>query len=474
MEDKNKKTSDPFEPESHSAFSGRGSAPKPAQPTGDKPIPSQPRSFSPVRPQRAAQPRKDLASTPAAETKPQEAPLKAGPAAMPEKPAAGASSSSATATATAPEKNDKPAAAAAPLKDTGLAADKDAPAKAAPEVGATQPVPQVKHSTAGAAATAAVGAVAGSAVIPPGSTSSAEPASRPQSSAAGGDTIRLRVQPRPHARTLNTAPGRGLRRRLPDIRQGKAPSSSTNYGPFSMLFGFLWLLFKMVFFTLLVLGLGALIGFVAMTEYIRTPEVTVPSVVGMKVNEAFDVLGDKNLGIIRLRREKSPLTPPGEIISQQPQGGSLAKEKTDISVVISSGASQFVVPNVVGETRENAENKIKGAKLEVGTVLPMEHESLPKGTVISQSPIGGEGSEEPVQVNLMISSGPASKSLTMPDLSGRTVLEAKAGLEALGITDVATEPADAPADAKVLSHTPLVGKTVFQNDKVTLITNAKK
>lgn len=221
------------------------------------------------------------------------------------------------------------------------------------------------------------------------------------------------------------------------------------------------------------LGLGALIGFMVMTEYIKTPEVTVPNVSGMKIEEAFTVLSDKNLGVIKRGTESSGLVAPGEIISQQPPAGSAAKVNTDVGVVISSGRSQFVVPNVVNETKENAINKIRGARLEVGNALTLEDNSVPRGNVISQTPIGGTGSDEVIKVDLMISAGPPGKSLTMPDLAGRSVLEARAALKAVGIEDVVTEPEDAAADAVIESHSPLVGKTVFQTDKIILTTTKK-
>ena len=422
MDDKNK-SKDPFEPESHSAFSRKD---KPAPSTeGQSPIPSQPRSFSGFRPQRPSPVRKDLATPSPAAGTPEAKP--ASPA--PESPAPVPASSQPT----APEK---------PLKDTGSSADPESSKPA-------EPAPSESPATGEAA--------------PPAK----QP---PQSSGAGGDTIRLRVQPSPKARTLNTSPGRGLRRRLPDIRQGKAASSSARYGPFSMLFGFLWLVLLMILFTGLVLGLGALIGFVSMTEYIKTPEVIVPEVSGMKIDEAFEALSDKELGIIRLRKESSALVAPGEIVSQQPPAGSKAKVRTDVGVVISSGRSQYEVPNVVNETLETAKNKILGARLQVGSVLQQPNGSVAKGNVIAQEPIGGQGRDEPVEVNLFISSGPEAKSLSMPDLSGRTILEAKIALKALGIDNVSVDPTSAKDTDKVQSQTPLVGKTVFQTDQVTLLT----
>lgn len=417
MDDKNKKDNgNPFEPETHSAFPRKNKPAGTPPPSGDKPMPSQPRSFSPVRPQRTEAQRKSL-TTPADAPATKETPAK-------EK-------------AMAPAAATTPAAAANATTEQTPPATADAPRTDAPKADTPKDTP------------------------------------RPQSSGAGGDTIRLRVQPRPQARTLNTSPGRGLRRRLPDIRQGKVASSTVSYGPFSMLFGFLWLLFKMVFFTGLVFGLGALIGFMVLTKYIKTPEVTVPNVSGMTVEEAFNALSAKNLGLIRLREESNALVAPGEIVSQQPVDGASAKEKTMVGLVISSGRSRFIVPNVVNEPQDIAENKIQGAQLQVGKILPMESPTIPAGNVISQSPIGGEGRDEAVEVDLMISTGPPGKSFNMPDLSGKTVLEARAALSAVGIKDVEVQPANAADTEKVLSHAPLVGKTVYSRDKVTLITRPR-
>ncbi len=502
MDDKTKNTGKPFESESHSAFPRRDKTASSGDNT-EVSIPSQPRSFSPVRPQRSAAPRKPLSSAPAAGDS-AAAPAAAGKPADADKPASGISSFKVSSSANTGEKPTSglsdtqvnPAVSVPPVKATtsSILPDKGSskietkpgadakstssfPARATSGPTAANAASAKLSKAAGDPAQTAASEVPAATAIAAGGSVATPPkgtASHPQSSGAGGDTIRLRVSPRTHARALNTSPGRGIRRRLPDIRQGRsAAASSNNYGPFSLLFGFLWLIFKMVFFTALVLGLGALIGFMVMTEYIKTPETTVPNVSGMKVDEAFEVLSDKSLGVIKLRTESSALVAPGEIVSQQPPAGAKAKENTDVGVVISSGRSQFVVPDVVGETRENAVNKIRGARLEVGNILPLEDNSVPAGNVISQTPSGKEGFDEAVKVDLMISAGPPGKSLNMPDLTGLTVLEAKAALQAVGIETVITVPEDAEPTAKVKSQSPLVSKTVFQTDKVTLSTESE-
>lgn len=304
-----------------------------------------------------------------------------------------------------------------------------------------------------------------------GSVSALRPGNKTSSTArgegSGGDTIRMRAAAGPSS----SGPGlRSSKQKLPDIRRRQTSSRSSipSYGPFSLIFGFLWLLFKMIFFTILVMGLAAAIGYTVLTWFIRTPEVVVPNVRGMKVSEAFEVLSDKNLGMVKTRSESSGLVAPGEIIEQSPPDGSKTKKGRAIGVVVSSGRSRFTVPNVLNESIENARNKIRGAGLEVGNELRIEDPTVPKESVISQTPSGNTGLDEPVKVDLLISTGPPGKSLTMPDVTNRPVAEAKAMLGRLGVTDITTDPPDAGPDKSVIDQEPLVGKSIFQADKVTL------
>jgi len=343
------------------------------------------------------------------------------------------------------------------------------PEKKADQAAAATPEtqqPEKASSPAGAGAGAATGSLP-----KPGPG----PAKKSAPAAAGGDTLRLRVTPKPKATSTpgSTFPTAAVPRpsRLPDIRRRQAaPRATPQYGPFSLFFGFFWLIFKMLFFTILILALAAAAGYGILHWYVKTPQVTVPNVRGMKVAEAFDVLSEKQLGMIKVRSESSGLVAPGEIIEQNPQAGSTTKEGRAVGVVVSSGRSRYMVPNVVGESIDNARNKIKGAGLEVGNELRLEDPNVPKEAVISQQPAANTGLDDPVKVDLLVSAGQPGKSLTMPDLTNRSLAEAKAALSRLGITDIVTEPPDATPDAAVTSQQPLVGKSVFQTDRVTLTT----
>jgi serine/threonine-protein kinase len=75
-----------------------------------------------------------------------------------------------------------------------------------------------------------------------------------------------------------------------------------------------------------------------------------------------------------------------------------------VRVVVSSGQSSFVVPSVVGETQENAINKIKSSRMEVGNITEFASDK-PKGTVVTQSPDADKGFDKPQKVDLLISKG---------------------------------------------------------------------
>ncbi|MBX7245168.1 MAG: PASTA domain-containing protein [Candidatus Sumerlaeaceae bacterium] len=243
-------------------------------------------------------------------------------------------------------------------------------------------------------------------------------------------------------------------------------SPRSRFGFFSWVFGFWGLLFRMLLLTVLVLGLTAGIGYEAIRMYISTEQVVVPNVRGMKAENALEILSAKKLNLIRDRAEPTTLVAPGEIIEQKPQPGDTTKEGATVRVVISSGKANFMVPDVINETRENALNKIKGAGLQEGNITYIENASVAKDIVINQNPEPNKGLEAAAPVNLLVSSGPKGTSFLMPELTGKTVAEAKAALAKVGITDIEVNPADAAG--QVTGQEPLVGKQVLQTQKVVI------
>ena len=290
-----------------------------------------------------------------------------------------------------------------------------------------------------------------------------------QSSSGGGDTQRLRTGEIPGA-VRDPQPGQPQRlRRRVNARIEDVPLRRPRQagGFFSAIFGFFGLIFKMIVVTGLVMGLGVGIGYLAIRWYVKTKEITVPNVRGMKLGDAVDVLSPKKLYLIKERAEASSRVSPGEIIDQRPPAGTAVKENTPIRVIVSSGRANFMVPDVIGETRDNAINKIKGARLEMGNITYLEDPKVPKDSVINQVPEPNKGLDQPAKVDLLISSGPRGSAFPMPDVTGKSLADARAALAKVGITDIVTDPPGATAGS-VSAQDPLVGKLVLQSHRVIL------
>lgn len=287
------------------------------------------------------------------------------------------------------------------------------------------------------------------------------------------DTLRLRreeIERARRARAANaavTSPARPRSNRRVDQLPKREYSSRNRWGVFSFFFGFIGLIVKVIFVTVLVMALSAWLGFEGIRWFVKTQETVVPNLRGMRVENAIKMASDKKLAIFQERTEANGLVAPGEIIDQKPLPGLRTKEGTAVRVTVSSGRPSLVVPDVVGETRENAINKIKGARLEIGNVTLYNDPKVPQGVVISQDPPANKGLEKAEKVDILVSKGPEGKGLTMPDLTGKPLSEAKAALEAIGVSDVQTDPPGV-GKGKVVSQEPLNGKIVHQTEHVVL------
>ncbi|MCC0648039.1 Stk1 family PASTA domain-containing Ser/Thr kinase [Clostridioides sp. ZZV15-6598] len=151
-------------------------------------------------------------------------------------------------------------------------------------------------------------------------------------------------------------------------------------------------------------------------------DLTVPNLVNMTLEEAQSAVEKEGLSLSVKSEEYSSEVDKNCIISQTPEGGSTNIKKGDtINVVVSKGASEASVPNVVGITLTNAKKIIEENKLKVGTVK-YEYSSVYKeGTVLSQSPSSGSSSvQEGDEIDLYVSKGPEKSNTPTPTTPNKT------------------------------------------------------
>ena len=135
------------------------------------------------------------------------------------------------------------------------------------------------------------------------------------------------------------------------------------------------------------------------------------------------------------------------------------------------GTQQVIVPNVVGETREQAEALITGRGLTVGEITEQEtDDEQAVGTVLEQDPAPEARVEEGSAVDLVV--GVAPEQVAVPDgLVGMTEEEARQAIEAAGLEvgDVNQEESEDAEPGEVLETDPESGEEVPVGSAVNLV-----
>lgn len=137
--------------------------------------------------------------------------------------------------------------------------------------------------------------------------------------------------------------------------------------------------------------------------------VEVPDITGLSKAEARVKLESAGFRVTE-NEGLSDDVPAGNIISQNPQGGSQAEEGSEIVVVVSSGKETVnkTVPNLVGLTEIAAKAELATADISFGEVLEENSSLVAAGIVISQSPEAGATVGDSTSVSFTVSKGPGT------------------------------------------------------------------
>jgi eukaryotic-like serine/threonine-protein kinase len=158
-------------------------------------------------------------------------------------------------------------------------------------------------------------------------------------------------------------------------------------------------------------------------------EAAVPSVTGLPTAEAQDRLEAASFKT-EVQREFSDEVARGRVIDTQPAAGSVVERGTTVVLRVSRGVEQVDVPDVVGNSEDNARSALEGAGLRVGEVTERESAGEEPGTVLEQDPPAGQQVDRDSAVDLVVASAPPE--VPVPDVVGMTEDEAVSAIEDAG------------------------------------------
>lgn len=163
--------------------------------------------------------------------------------------------------------------------------------------------------------------------------------------------------------------------------------------------------------------------------------VRVPDVEGRSEAEAEKMLQDAKLTVVHGKAENSDEVEEGYVISCDPKAGTEVEEGTEVTIVISLGEKeeQATVPELRNKTESDAEAALKDAGLN-GSASEEYSDDVEAGRVISQSIDPGSKVEKGTTVSYVVSKGPETKYVRVPDLRGMTESQARQALREAGLS----------------------------------------
>lgn len=151
-------------------------------------------------------------------------------------------------------------------------------------------------------------------------------------------------------------------------------------------------------------------------EIEQTEEIQVVNVVGMNVELAKATLEELSLKV-EVTYEESDEIAEDQVMDQSIKAGEMVEAGTTVTITVSSGKGGVDVPDVTGQTEEDASAQLREAGFKVSVDTDYD-DDVEEGYVISQTPKGGEKVTEGTNIRLVISMGPAVKKTEVPDLRG--------------------------------------------------------
>ena len=128
-----------------------------------------------------------------------------------------------------------------------------------------------------------------------------------------------------------------------------------------------------------------------------------PNLIGLTEQQARNAIGEAGLEVGEVSYEASETVDRDAVIEQDPNRDQYVAPNTEVDITVSTGKPMVSVPFVVGQSKTEARNQIRNAKLQV--TFEVKESDEPKGTVVGTKPTGGEQIQQGGNVTLFVSDG---------------------------------------------------------------------
>ncbi len=185
---------------------------------------------------------------------------------------------------------------------------------------------------------------------------------------------------------------------------------------------FFWVLLKHMVLAVLAVFIAGLfillsIDWIIMPIILKSgSEITAPNLIGLKVDDAKNILRGVNFKLLQDSAEFNMDFPENTISFQYPGPGTKIKPGRRIRVIVSLGTRPISMPNVVGKSRRDAGYVIKALGFSLVKYEWVHSNEYLRGIVAGQYPEEGQEIPENIEVILSVSDGLPETKFVMPNL----------------------------------------------------------
>jgi len=193
---------------------------------------------------------------------------------------------------------------------------------------------------------------------------------------------------------------------------------------------------------------------------------TVPTVEGLSEDAAIKAVREAGFRPV-VHSAPSGDVPKGKVIRSSPDAGTSIERNATVVLVVSTGPSQATVPDVVGQSVDDARSTLTSKGFGVRTT---EQESDRKpGTVLSQNPAGGSKAPSNTDVALVVAKAPAQAKV--PDVTGKGSDEAISAVQDAGfrVKQTLQTVSDQAQNDIVVRQSPSGGSSAKKGSTVTIV-----
>ncbi len=168
---------------------------------------------------------------------------------------------------------------------------------------------------------------------------------------------------------------------------------------------------------------------IIMPIYVSGKEEQIPDVVGKNKDVAVKILEDAGFNPIVQTSRFDQKYQRDQVIFQKPSAGTIVKINRRIYLTISGGEPLLTMPSLVSKTLRDAQVSLEKMGLKIGKVDSVESE-FPSNTIVEQQYFEGKEIPAGSTVNLKVSIGPKVGMIRVPNILGRSLIDAEEILRA--------------------------------------------